>query len=124
MLPMKELIGHEDSNFIAMHLAPNYPKPEGRTITDSSKSRSMRPEWAVNSDEGKEKMKLRWGELTFPTIQNLADMILQQARRVGWKNLILWKADIRSAYAQMFVAAKDAALLTAELTNGIGVIQL
>ena len=124
MLPMKDLVGQEDSNFIAMHWAPNYPRPEGRTITDSSKSRSMKPEWAVNSDEGKEKMKLRWGELTFPTIQDLADMILQQAKRVGWEDLILWKADIRSAYAQMFVAAKDAALLTAELTNGIGIIPI
>lgn len=124
MLPMKDLVGREGSNFIAMHWAPNHPKPEGRTITDSSKSRSMRPEWAVNSDEGKERMKLRWGELTFPTIKDLATMILQQAKRVGWKELILWKADIRSAYAQMFVAAKDAALLTAELTDGIGVIPI
>ena len=48
-------------------------------------------------------------------------MVLQQAARVGWTELWLWKADIKSAYGQLFIAAKqskqDANLLIACLVN-------
>ena len=124
MLPMTKFTGEPDVNFIAQHWALNQPRPEGRTISDSSKSKKMKPEWAVNSDEGKAIMKERWGVLEFPTVEDLAHMILKQAARVGWDELILWKDDIKGAYGQMFVAAKDATLLTAELTNGIGVVSI
>lgn len=124
MLPMGNLCGKPKVNFISIHWAENGEKPEGRTISDSSVGRNMRPEWAVNSKEGKEKMKIRWGELVFPSIHDLARMILQQVERVGWERAVLWKADIRSAYGQMFVAAKDATLLTTELTNGIGMVSI
>ena len=51
-------------------------------------------------------------------------MILKQADRVGWTRLRLWKADIRSAYGQMFVDCEDAILLVAELTDGKCVVHI
>ena len=124
MLRSNKVFGNEGVNMIFQHWAPNFPRPEGRAISDSAKSKNMKPEHAVNSLEGKEVMKVRWGTLAFPTIVDLSRMILQQAERVGWIKLRLWKADIRSAYAQLFVAAKDAPLLTAELTGGICTIHI
>jgi hypothetical protein len=124
ILPNEKVIGKAGVNMVHQHWALNFPKPEGRAITDSSKSRNMRPEQAVNSLQGKEKMKKRWGELTFPTIQDLAAMVLREAERIGWRNLRLWKADIRSAYGQLFVAAKDATLLTAQLTDDKCIIHI
>ena len=117
ILPKTSVFGKTGVNAVFQHFALNYPKPEGRAITDSSKARHMKPEEAVNSLEGKEKMKERWGELTFPTIQDLTRMILEQVERVGWVKLRLWKADIRGAYGQLYVAPKDAFLLVAELTD-------
>lgn len=124
ILPTNQVFGKSGVNVVHEHWVENYPKPEGRAITDSSKSRNMRTEEAVNSQEGKEKMKERWGELSFPTVADLTLMIIREADRVGWDKLILWKADIRSAYGQLFVRAKDAKLLVAELTNDKCVIHV
>lgn len=124
ILPSNTVFGKEGVNVVHQHWTENFPKPEGRSITDSSKAKGMRPEEAVNSLEGKEKMKARWGELTFPTIKDLAEMVIREAARVGWSNLRLWKHDIRSAYGQLYVAAKDAILLVCELTDGKCVIHI
>lgn len=124
ILPSDMVFGKDGVNVVHQHWAENFPRPEGRSITDSAKAKNMRPEEAVNSLEGKEKMKARWGELTFPTIEDLAAMVLREAARVGWSNLRLWKHDIRAAYSQLFVAAKDATLLVCELTDGKCVIHI
>ena len=124
IITSKKVLGKPKVNTIAQHWAKNGQRPEGRPISDSAAARNMRPEQAVNSKEGKAIMKARWGALTFPTIHDLALMVLKQAERVGWTNLRLWKADIRSAYAQLFVAAKDATLLVAELTDNKCVIHI
>ena len=124
ILPSVGVFGKEGVNAVFQHWTENFPRPEGRSITDSSKAKNMRPEEAVNSLEGKEKMKARWGELTFPTVKDLAMMVLREAERVGWSNLRLWKHDIKSAYGQLYVAAKDAILLVCELTDGKCVIHI
>lgn len=124
ILPSEKIHGRSEVNYVAQHFAENYPKPEGRAITDSSMGRGMKPEQAINSEEGKIVMKERWGELKHPTIQDLAEMILRSVHKYGWDKVVLWKADLKNAYGQLFVRAQDATLLTTELTDELSIIHI
>ena len=65
-----------------------------------------------------------WGVIKHPTIEELALMVLSQADRQGWDNIVLWKMDLANAFGLLFLFASCARLMAFELTCGVTAIYI
>jgi hypothetical protein len=68
--------------------------------------------WALNSEEAKELIRERYGDMTCPTIQQIVLLWFEYIRRekVQWADCRLYKSDIKSAFPQFDLAPQDTPL--------------
>jgi len=97
-------------------------KCSGRPTCDFS--RANRHGVPLNTNEVKRVVKEYYGDINPVTIDELSKMILRQASRVGWENIIIWKMDLKGAFNLLFFRAEDAPLMAMEMTNGLSMISL
>lgn len=88
---------------------------EGRFLGDCTNASSGS---ALNSEETKLLVRLRYGILCHPTIRELVRMILSVARKAGGLDKIrLWKEDISGAFGQFNYAASAVPLLAFAISD-------
>ena len=97
-------------------------KKKGRPISDHS--RKNRFGHALNTKWCKAAVKALYGEIAPVQIDELMIMIIEQADRVGWDNLVLWKMDLKGAFNLVFFNPEEAGLLAMELSGGLTIISL
>ena len=124
LLPTERIKGREGVHFIPAHWAKKFRKKKGRNIIDPSRGFGMKGSQALNSKEGREYMKNRWGAIEHPTIIDLVLMVLDMIDRYGQENIVLWKSDLANAFGLLFVRAEQAPLLAVELTGGLTAIHI
>jgi hypothetical protein len=78
----------------------------------------------LNTKRVKEIVKDLYGEINPVQIDRLMKMILEQAERVGWPQLVIWKMDLKGAFNLIFFRPEDAGLLAVELIDGLTMISL
>jgi len=102
--------------YSSVHWTTKRGKPKGRPLGDSSAEESGQP---LNSDEVKAMIDDRWGQITHPTINRLAQMILRVAATHGWDKILLYKMDLRGAFSLLKIRPEDVGLCAFELTDGL-----
>lgn len=89
-------------HFSQSHWALKKGKVWGRPIGDAS-APSEDTGVALNSAAVKEMCIQKWGNIHHPTVTSLSALVLRQAARVGWDNLVLWKMDLKGAFTLLFI---------------------
>ena len=79
---------------------------------------------ALNTKHVKEVVKTLYGDIDPVQIEELVSMVVAQAKRVGWDNVVLWKMDLKGAFNLIFFRACDAGLLAMEMANGLTMISI
>jgi hypothetical protein len=102
--------------------APKYGKQAGRPLTDcSSGGREGFP--ALNSVAAKEKSDELYGIVEHPTLGDLVAMVLemedQRGSAVNDDELILWAADVDSAYTKIFFMTTWVRWMAVQLVGGM-----
>jgi len=88
-------------HFSATHWAVKKGKVWGRPIGDASATEGN--SCPLNCERVKELVTGLWGPIEHSTVKKLAAMVICQAERVGWDDLVLWKMDLRGAFTLLFV---------------------
>jgi hypothetical protein len=97
-------------------------KQSGRPISDHS--RRNRHGHPLNDKRVKEVVRALYGDIVPVNIEELMGMILEQADRVGWRDLRLWKMDLKGAFNLIFFRPEDAGLLAMELSENLTMISI
>jgi len=85
-------------------------KPEGRFLGDLSNRESGS---ALNSEEAKEIIKTRYGELNHPSIIDILTSICELAEQCGgFDSILLWKEDISGAFTHFYYKPSQAKWLS------------
>jgi hypothetical protein len=115
IIPTRMALQIEGIHFSSTHWAIKKGKVWGRPIGDASAADSE--SCPLNSERVKALVSDRWGPIEHPTLRALSEMVVRQAERVGWDNLVLWKMDLRGAFTLLFVEAGSVRRLAFELTD-------
>jgi len=103
-------------HFSSAHWTLKSGKKKGRNIGDCSNS----PEGcSLNSVEAQDIVRLKWGAILHPGVEDLVLMILRQVDRVGIEQLVLYKMDLKGAFTLLFVKPESVRLLAFELTDNL-----
>jgi len=85
-------------------------KPQGRFLGDLTNRETGH---ALNTEEAKDHIKERYGELNHPTIIHILISICIVAQKCGgFRNIRLWKEDITGAFTHFFYNPEQARLLS------------
>lgn len=103
-------------HFSSAHWTVKTGKKKGRNIGDCSNAEDGS---VLNSLEVQGLIKEKWGAIKHPGPEELVDMILRQGERVGVKNLVLYKMDLKGAFTLLFVNPEYVQRLAFELTDGL-----
>ena len=108
-------------HFSRLGLTLKKGKPQGRITCNYSYGK---PPHVLNTDEVREMARNYYGDITLPTVYDLAGMILLQCDRVrsmgrSLQDLILWKKDLKGAFTLLFFKPDDCCLLALPMTNGL-----
>jgi hypothetical protein len=115
ILPTRVVRTLSGVHFSPMHWIKKKDKECGRIIGDVSNDENHN---ALNDEDEyvANTAKDRWGDITHPTIDKFALMILEQADVHGWDNVQLWKMDLKGAFSLLRVKEDDVCKLAFELT--------
>ena len=117
IIPTELALKIEGIHFSSTHWALKKGKIWGRPIGDAScdtgNGHSLNGPWV------KSQVDTLWGPIQHPTVDRLASMVLAQAARYGWDNLVLWKMDLKGAFTLLFVAPDSVCRLAFALTDGL-----
>lgn len=103
-------------HFSSAHWTLKSGKKKGRNIGDCSNSPDG---FSLNSNEVQELVRLKWGAITHPSVEDLVRMILRQVDRVGIEELVVYKMDLKGAFTLLFVKPESVRLLAFELTDDL-----
>ena len=109
-------------HFSATHWAVKKGKVWGRPIGDASATEGN--SCPLNCERVKELVTELWGPIEHPTVKKLAAMVIRQAERVGWDNLVLWKMDLRGAFTLLYVEKDSVKKLAFQLTDGLTLLYI
>ena len=112
-------------HFSPAHWAVKPTKKSGRALIDSTDKTSRYP--VLNSKEVAEQAAERWGRIQHPTIVQIIIMICEFMAahpEASWKDLVLWKMDLRNAYHLLSFRADNCQLFAVELVGGLVIIFL
>jgi hypothetical protein len=105
------------------HWAPKAGKEHGRPLIDSTDASSEHP--VLNSDYVSQWASDYFGEISHPTIVDFVRMIWQfksEHPEVSWKEITLFKMDLKGAYNLISFKAKFCKLFAVELVGGLVII--
>ena len=103
-------------HFSSAHWTIKSGKKKGRNIGDCSNSSEG---FSLNSKEVQELVRLKWGEISHPGIEDLVLMIIRQLDKVGIDELVLYKMDLKGAFTLLFIQPETVRLLAFELTDNL-----
>ena len=120
ILTGEEMSKLDNLGFCLAGWAKKHGKACGRPITNGSGRRSMPPEQYLNGDVHKAQANAIYGKIEHPEIGDIARMILDFQRKTGhkWKDLRLWKYDLRKAYNLLTYCSEAVQHLCVELSDG------
>ena len=78
----------------------------------------------INTIGAKASLKDLYGEIHPAQLGNIVTMVLDQAGRYGWENIVLWKMDLMGAYTLLFFKAEDAGLLAMQLSDNLTMVSM
>ena len=78
----------------------------------------------INTKGAKNTLKNLYGDIHPAQLNNIVSMILGQAEKHGWDNIISWKMDLMGAYNLLFFKAEDAGLLAMELSDKLTMVSM
>ena len=107
------------THYSALSWTTKVGKPQGRLIGDTSATESGTP---LNSAEVKILFDENFGNIHHPTIAEIAIMICDVSKVVGWDDIILWKMDLKGAFTLLYVRPQDVSLLSFELLGNLTVM--
>ena len=127
LLPKTLALDHiKNLHFCSAHWAPKKGKASGRPIGDLTYVSGT----PLNSPGTTAASAEFYGDIHHPTIEDIVNMVLnfwRQAKAkdptVQWKDLRLWKLDLRGAYQLISFRPEDAALFAMELTDDLVYLQ-
>jgi len=108
LLFSKNKVMNKGLHFSPAHWTAEVAKPLGRFLIDASNS--AQDGGHINSDDGLEGSKTRYGKLVLPSIRDIIRMIYSCAEE--WKvgsisDLSLWKEDISGAFNRFWMASES-----------------
>jgi len=114
-------------HYTSKHWTTKKGKKSGRYLFDATDNKHG---CALNSDAACELLRARYGEIEHPTINKLAQMVLQFIERMlaergslfRLEDVILWKADLSKAFTLLDFLADQCYLLASELTDDLTLI--
>lgn len=108
-------------HFSALHWTTKRGKKCGRPLGDASALESGHP---LNEEAVKVMVDDLYGVIVHPTVEKLVAMIMQKTESVGRDNTVLFKLDLRSAFALLNILPSDAGLSAFELTGGLTLVHV
>jgi hypothetical protein len=107
----------ESRSYITIHWTTEAKKECGRVLADPSNVvKGFEP---LNTEKAKQMCIDRWGQVVLPTIEEIIEMIEEQALKYGWENIVLWKVDLHGAFHLTDIHPDDVALMAMKLRNGV-----
>jgi ribonuclease HI len=104
-------------------------KRQGRPIGDCSDGGTQPSNEPLNSKYTKMESDKLWGVIEHPSIQDvakMADHFYDEERRrnpaAKWKDVVMYKMDIKGAFTKIFFDAKDVKYLAMEMTEDIVIL--
>lgn len=111
----------ENVHFNAVHWTAKPGRPEGRFLGDCSNGPENQ---SLNTDDVKDMIISRYGELHHPTIVDIIRDIVALGDKVGClQSLRLWKDDIVGAFSHFNYSPACASLFTFEIDNSLSLVQ-
>ena len=115
-------------HFSPQHHADSKGKPEGRVIGDLSGQHNDEHTplngSAHDKDDLRNQIRLQWGEIKHPTVDDLVLMVLTLADLYGWDNIILWKKDLKGAFNLLNYNPESCKLFAFPLIDDVVVIKV
>jgi hypothetical protein len=116
-------------HFSPLHWTEKQGKRQGRPIGDCSDGGSELGNEQLNSLETKEQSDLLWGRIHHPSIDDVANMIMdyydeavKQDTNFSWNDLELFSKDLKGAFTLLFFDAEDVQHLAMEMTDEMVII--
>ena len=106
-------------HYSAAHWATKFEAVGGRYILDTSDEKSG---CALNTPSATERIKMHYGEIRHPTIDDFVSLILQAIDEWGGDKLIMFKGDLKGAFSLLNFAPGDAYKVACALTDGVTMI--
>ena len=108
-------------HFSPAHWTTKAGKREGRVLFDSSDDSFGS---SLNSDEARELLRQRYGDIAHPSVDDFVLMVLAAEDNApdAVAELTMWKWDLRKAFTLLSFRATDAKLLACELTDGLTLV--
>jgi hypothetical protein len=113
-----------DIHFSPLHWTEKQGKRQGRPIGDCSDGGSELGNEPLNSTETKEQSDLLWGKIHHPSIDDVANMIMdyydngvRQNINFEWNDLEIFTKDLKGAFTLLFFDADDVQHLAMEMTE-------
>jgi hypothetical protein len=98
-------------------------KPSGRPLGDLTYVDGT----PLNTPEMADAAALHYGAILHPTIENISEMVCNfwaKVKAADWRNLRLWKMDLRDAYTLLSFRPEDIELFAMMLTDNVVYLQL
>ena len=106
-------------HFSHVHWTPKPNAPLGRFLLDLSNSTTGTP---LNQPEAKALVDSRYGQVSYPTIHDVVELLFEAANEFGWENVVMWKDDIVGAFNQFSFSAESAKLLALRISAEVTLI--
>ena len=126
LIPTVTLKAHLKEGILLSYSPMGWSRKRGKRCGRSTCnfSWSNRYGTALNTKYVKAFVKAMYGDIDPVQIEELVAMVVEQAERVGWDNVVLWKMDLKGAFNLIFFLASDAGLLAMEMANGLTMISI
>ena len=113
-----------DIHFSPLHWTEKQGKRQGRPIGDCSDGGSELGNEPLNSLETKEQSDLLWGNIRHPSIDDVANMIMDYYEgavkanaNFDWDDIEIFTKDLKGAFTLLFFDAEDVQHLAMEMTD-------
>jgi hypothetical protein len=108
-------------HYSSTHWTTKKDKASGRVLGDQSNDPSGN---ALNDVEKvvQEQVREMWGAINHPTIHDLVNLIIRNASKYGWEQIILWKMDLKGAFGLLRIRTTDIPKFAFELSNDLTLI--